>query len=558
MGTKARGVLPSFEAVKSTAASVGKGAATATGAVLGLGVAFTAAAAAAAGGLVGAGGAFALDMMKFREQTELSFKYAEGSGAAADKTFGYATRIAATLGQSAKDVAGQLGDLFSKGFGADEAEKLVQMMADIRTINGKVDPTPLADAVMGLKKNQALTVEALAPLKALGKDASEKLFSSLADSLGIKAKTAQERQKLVEAKINSGGVKGQQGMNALSKAFLATTQQKKAGDVTKTFADTTLTGGIGKLKGNLDTLFAAASTGGGAALIGIVQKLAGALDPASERGGKVAAVIGKIGAAAGRVLGKLNFNTLLGIFDKLLAAVDPVIDAFESFGGGVMTGINEAAGTVGELLDMLGSGSDGASDSTHALGEALSAVGTALGYIVVGIGAGIAAFGWLAAKVAGVAVFLVGTLGSLGMFAIEGFIDGWDKAKGKLFDRIKQLGALIPESLRKVLGIHSPSTVFAQIGRYTMQGYQQGVEKEQDRTRDVTFSVVRPDVRSMLASGPGGRAGAGGSVTLTINQEIHGEGARDIAAETRRAATEAIDEFVQQIGMQLGTVGAAP
>lgn len=554
-GDAAKAVETGYKGLKAGAGVAQEGATKLAGGLAAVAaVAATAAAAVGAAGLglAAAGAKYALDMARFKQDTAFAWKYSLGSAEQANTTLAYAQGIANKLGTSTKGVAAQLGTLFGKGLGSRESEMVVQMAADLKAMTGKdADVGPIADAIQAMKKGGGLTPEMLAPLTAMGPGASQKVFASLAKTLGVTAKTAEGQKQAVLARM--GELKGQKGLDAMSKAFLATTGKSAAGDVAKEFQDTTLTGSIEKIQAKIEALFAALETSGaGKTLVSIMQKVAAAIDPGTESGKKLLATLDKAAAVAGRLLGKINIDQLIGGFDRLVGAVDAVMGPIEAFGEGLVQGFGEAFGTVLEVIDLM---SEGQGSSTG-FADALKTVGTALGYIVVGVGAGIGAIVMLEAKLAGMAAFVVGAAGSIGLALIDGMAGGIDSAKAKLVDRLQALSALLPDTVRKLLGIHSPSRVFAEIGSFTMQGFVQGVDSEADAVRDVTLSTLSPKMAQMGAGDAAG--GASGARSVVVNNTIEINGGNDPAAVRQAAeegATAGTMRVLELLGLEAGAVG---
>jgi hypothetical protein len=510
--------------------------------------------ASAGGDLIASGAKYALEMAQFKQDTAFAWKYALGSAEQAGTTLGYAQSIAGKLGTSVKGIAGQLSELFKKGMGSRESEMVVQMVADIKAMGGDAQVGPLADAIMSMKKNGALTPDMLAPLTSIGPAASEKVFATLAKTLNITAKTAEQQKQQVIARM--GELKGQKGLDALTKAFLATTGEKAAGDVAKTFQDTTITGSIDKIRAKVEELFAKLNTSGtGQVLVSVLQKVAGAIDPASESGQKLVATLDKAAAVGGRLIGKVNLEQLIGGFDRLVTAVDTVLGPLEAFGSGFIQGFGEAFGTVMEVIDKMGAGQS----SGMGFADALRAVGTALGYIVVGVGAGIGAIVMIEAKMAGMAAFVAGAAGSIGLALIDGITGGLDSAKAKLVARLEALAGLLPDTVRQLLGIHSPSRVFAQIGVHTMQGLTEGIEQEGPRAREATVSQVDPKGLGLSFGGGAGGATTGARST-SFTFHIDASGSSDPAA-VRRAAEEGANagmrRALEEVGLEVGLLGPA-
>lgn len=71
---------------------------------------------------------------------------------------------------------------------------------------------------------------------------------------------------------------------------------------------------------------------------------------------------------------------------------------------------------------------------------------------------------------------------------INGMIRGISSLVGHLLGQVANIAKSVVNTAKSWLGIHSPSRKFAELGRYTMAGYQQGLEKSYGK---VTKSVAR-------------------------------------------------------------------
>lgn len=200
-------------------------------------------------------------------------------------------------------------------------------------------------------------------------------------------------------------------------------------------------------------------------------------------------------------------------FDDMLPAIkavgkfmgDFVIPAFKAFGGGLVGGIISAAGPFSKIADLLSGKPNTA---------AWEQIGRAIGKLIVIIGGLVtAAFGLMrvVAFVAGLGSALFNAFLSLGGFIIEGFRVGfstaWETLKAEL---VAQFSAL-PDVVKAVLGIASPSRVFEAIGLNTAQGFQVGVEQGQPESAAALETLVA----APTAEG-GARAGANVTINITI------------------------------------------
>ena len=109
---------------------------------------------------------------------------------------------------------------------------------------------------------------------------------------------------------------------------------------------------------------------------------------------------------------------------------------------------------------------------------------------------------------------------ALGGWIVDGIIGGFTKAAGLLVSSVSGIGELIKSVFTEKLAIRSPSRVFEMYGRYTAEGYAQGIDKGDGRVEEAVSSMsnARPvasgrmtssgDTYSftIVAPGPGGGA----------------------------------------------------
>lgn len=101
-----------------------------------------------------------------------------------------------------------------------------------------------------------------------------------------------------------------------------------------------------------------------------------------------------------------------------------------------------------------------------------------------------------------------------GLEIIDGLISGLSDPT-RLVEAIKNLATKAKDSFKNAMGIHSPSTVFAEFGKHTTAGYAKGVESSKgDAEGAVAGMVAPPRVKGALG------AGGGGGATITVNATI--------------------------------------
>lgn len=169
----------------------------------------------------------------------------------------------------------------------------------------------------------------------------------------------------------------------------------------------------------------------------------------------------------------------------------------------------EVAGEIGQVIDVVGTFIAGGIAFADQLlrgftrvfdifSGAPGAVDAALGSLGENL---LAANAWLGQKMV-----------DLGKALWMGLLDGLSGGVTKVLDVVGNLGEAVVTKLRNVLGIHSPSLVFKQIGIMTSEGYTAGVKAGAPRAED---AVSRLGIS--FADQPGR---PGGGDTSTINNAI--------------------------------------
>ncbi len=549
----------SWKGLKMGAGAASEGAAklaAGMAAVASVAVASAALVGVAAVGLVAAGASYALDTLRFKQNTEFAWKYTQGSQANAAGTMALAAQLAGELGTSTKEVAAQMQAIFKSGAKGTEARGMIKVLADMKALGAQQDPAALSAAMMAMAKGGALSADVFKPLTELGDGATAKVYESLATKLNIKAKDDDARQQLVDAALAGGALKGQKGIQAYQDAVKNVTGQGAVGGLGKLFNDTTIDGSIEKIKGKFDELMTKLNTGEtGKVIVNALQKIAGALDSSTPGGAKLLATFDKMAALGGRLFAKLDFGKMVEGFEMIVGAVDAALGPLSAFADGFSDGFSEAIGPLGQLFGILTEGESSGANFASVLQDVGKAIGTVVGYAATATGV----VALLVATLVGAATAVMGAGVAIGAAIIDGMSNGIDSAKAKLVERLNALAALLPASVRKLLGIQSPSKVFTEIGRYTMQGFVAGIDDEEDNVRDRTVSALSPKMAAVGANIGGGAAGGRGAMTVTMN--IDASGATDPAAVRQAAeegATAGTMRLFELLGLEAGAVGPTP
>lgn len=129
----------------------------------------------------------------------------------------------------------------------------------------------------------------------------------------------------------------------------------------------------------------------------------------------------------------------------------------------------------------------------------------------------------------------LGSLYSAGSDLIAGL---WNGIKNKFYsvvEGVKSMAASLPTAVKKVLGIASPSKVFAEIGKWIPEGLALGIEKNLGAVHDASDAMADASLFTPTTSEYG--AGYGDSLGTSYEFNIYAapsQSAREIAEEVKR------------------------
>lgn len=116
-----------------------------------------------------------------------------------------------------------------------------------------------------------------------------------------------------------------------------------------------------------------------------------------------------------------------------------------------------------------------------------------------------------------------GQVTSIGSNIIQGLVNGVTGAAGKLIDAVKGAVGNAIEGAKNLLGIHSPSRVFREIGQYTMQGAALGVDDDADvlsRSTDNAMRGMISTAQDIAVPGVGNVAGGESAVISWLAENL--------------------------------------
>lgn len=158
----------------------------------------------------------------------------------------------------------------------------------------------------------------------------------------------------------------------------------------------------------------------------------------------------------------------------------------------IATVIGWVVNIIGHLIDFGGAVGDAAGDVVAFAGKVKDKIGDVVGF-----------FTELPGKVKGVFSGAKDWLVQAGKDVINGLIQGLDDAKDWLIAKAKSIAASLPGWVKKVLGIHSPSTVMAEIGRFAVAGFRKGLEdgeKAEDKRIKASIDRLKSKLTDLLSA----------------------------------------------------------
>jgi hypothetical protein len=148
------------------------------------------------------------------------------------------------------------------------------------------------------------------------------------------------------------------------------------------------------------------------------------------------------------------------------------------------------------------------------------------------------------------------TFVDVGSAMVDGLIEGLENGIGRVREKVSQLAESVKGAFTGKLKIKSPSKVFAEYGKYTTEGFAQGVDAGSDEAQAAVSSMVGvPSAGS--AGGQGGSKGGGITVNVGgITIQAGGGNGKEIAAAMSSESvleqiTKAILEAVQGGGIPI-------
>lgn len=499
------------------------------------------------GALLGGGvmlGRSIVEQASFRERALTSLRSSLGTTGEALVAFRNAVRIANQTPLDTSQVVDATSQLAGAGFRGNQLTQLLAIGTDIGANNDQQAMESVIRALGQIRSKGRLQAEDLIQIREAAPSIAQHLTPALGQVMGFRGDQAAIARQ-VNAAISAGRVSG----DAFNRAFLEAGRRMSAGDGglggIAQAQSRTLGGSLSNLSNAWDNLLLSLNGDDGLAnMAGLrsfreaLDGITSALDIASPRGQRAMRVLeplinglfGTIFGGAGEGGGTAIDGFLSGL-ERATPTILSVVQGIRDFVGGMGSGFMAALRPAIELIQQLDTSGGGAGSMMRNLGRA---VGYVAGLFVLGIGviggtiAGLVAFidavpvafqivwaalshGWEDFKNDfGV---IVTWFSELPGRIIEGFLAPWRTLWRAAVDEISGLTSMLPESVRRVLGIHSPSRVMMQIGAYTVAGMEEGIlSGHGDVERAMARIAAPPSTRG--AGAGGGRAPISVQVTV--------------------------------------------
>ncbi|MGB3330691.1 MAG: hypothetical protein WBA46_17145 [Thermomicrobiales bacterium] len=222
-------------------------------------------------------------------------------------------------------------------------------------------------------------------------------------------------------------------------------------------------------------------------------------------------------------------STLTGLWNTLLSTVTGIVQNILSTVTSTISSMASTAGsTVSSMVsDIIGFFSNLLSDATSTVNSIKDAVVTGFNNAKT---EAVSAVTNLASEIKGVLSNLIseagGLAGSIGSAIIDGITGSLSGGLGKVTDTVKSIPGKAIDTVTGALGIHSPSRVFAEIGAFTIEGFNQGLLETIPQTIGLLNRAMgdlggfRPSLSPLMDTGAIGYAAAAAAPNVTNHWNV--------------------------------------
>lgn len=315
--------------------------------------------------------------------------------------------------------------------------------------------------------------------------------------------------------IKRGTLTGQQIADAITKAL----KEKGQGALESSVED--LSTQWDKFKENISKLFEDVNV---KPFLDAVKSVLSVFDQSTASGkamkSVITAVFNEIFAVGAKVLPYIK-QAIIHVVEAMLRAkiaAKPLADAFSGTGGSALNAINP----LSHLFRMIAGGIDIFARITGAIATVVTFF-QKLGAVFKGTG-------------------------SIASDFIKGLVNGITNGSGMVWAAIKKMAEGALNTLKGVLGIHSPSVVMMQMGGHVATGFAQGIANDNHKARGAMQALSEPP----RSAPPKGGGGGGGQVSIAAAAAAAGAAAGAAAAaghtpeQVAKIVAHAIADFFER------------
>jgi len=465
----------------------------------------------------------------------LSGQAAEAERAAvAMRMFRNAIQMANQTPLDTRDAVESMTALANAGFSEDAINPLLATAADLGSAFGSQAQQGFIFAIGQIRSKGTAAMEEINQLTETGRVSREALFAAIAQRMNFRGDAAAINRQ-VQAAISARRVTAN---TVIAAAQTAVSQSLNGGGALGGFAraqSQTLVGSLSNLSNAWDNLVLSigarsdglANTPGLRAFREAVDAITGTLDVSTPRGQRaMQAVLGLANALFGSLFGGAGaqgqsaIDTILAAVERATPAIAMLVGGVRSFAEGTGTGFMAAVGPAIELIQQLSSEGNGAGTMMRDVGRLVGWLAGAfvLGVgVILGLGAGIVRFfDDFTRSPQRALAHLVSIFTGVPVDLVDGFLGALQREWQRLIAQVEGLTAMLPASVRRVLGIHSPSRVMMEIGVHTARGMEEGLLGGQQDVEHAMTRLAAPRLPPTAAGvAVAGRASGAGNGTPT-------------------------------------------
>ena len=452
-------------------------------------------------GLVVAGTKMALDAASFKDDMLRSFELITGSRQAALQTYDAIEAISDKTPFKTNDVMGIFKTLLASGFGQADAENIFAAISDVAAVQGAAGGErlqQLSELVAKISATDKLTGRELLALASSGSQAGvgpKQLIETIANQRKI---STDQAMKLIE----NDSIKGNEAISLILDTVKRNVDKGgPLGQATILFGQASLSGALSTFKSRIDQLFQDVKIG---PVKGLLTDLNAALAKGSVAGDALRSVFNDLfgsvlAEGSGLVKSIFTVENITKFGDAIKSAMSFARDFWDELKVG-WAALQPDLAHLGKLTgELFGSSTQSAgtsfADVLYTIVSAAVTTASVLAAVVQAVQIVIGIF-WLglvtiAAVLAGIMQlvwsFVQLLMAPFIMFerAINNFIYGtgesitdglWEGIKSGWTNMLKNVVGLVdmlPATVKKALGIASPSKVMMQLGMYTAEGFGQ-------------------------------------------------------------------------------------